>query len=780
MSVTITSGPHTATWSDGELTGSPKLVKTLQAAARTNFHRGVDLLPTGPTWDITLDDARGTAALATFLNLPWDSDEIDMGEGCLPEYDLPTPTPFWSPQTKRMGKSLGLDFTKHLAGTEDDHDQSTHNPHKKKPKPGHEGTLLDAAPAWEGMLEYLDPDEVASIIFGATLELPDGTTIAARMTYASKNAGGIEVRGVFRDLDAEQNFGTFRFTLRRSMTAHYDSIFLNSSYQGQGIVTAFLSHWEDELAVAGFTKATLDAVAVGRYAWALAGFDFSAPYGRESIRAAKTRLFAESKVSDKLRAEAEAVLANPDFTPLDVALIGHNASQRFKPSDPSNDLEFARPYPLGKALLFSISGWSGTKPLLVPALAKSLTSARQVWKDWATTNPAAVENDDPDFLRELADALAGKLAKSLSANFGKRNRRQAQLMSRLRGARNYAAPVRGGTGAQRRTRGSKFTKGLGLDFAKHLAGTPNDHDQSTHGRRGLGPLSDLRKPLPGQTSLFDPDNPNPAAFTRADGTKSQLVAGKLVVYKTYFSSDARAILDDFLATERGKRLWDAAGDIKVVFRDHAKAEKGDRDSLFQVGVFTRDTQTLEVSLYHPKLNPLGIDVLREAGPFSSVDLQEYRHYEYDRRSNDDIMSTLAHELAHAVDYRASTHKVPYSADKVDWEFVGGGKQATPTTPDLDKVIRYLRPGAYRSLTETQRQEWSYAQRSLMAYIPRGIVETFAVATEMWWRGKTARLRALVRSASVDNQKANWKDVPSFDPDTLINWVESTIERAESK
>jgi hypothetical protein len=117
---------------------------------------------------------------------------------------------------------------------------------------------------------------------------------------------------------------------------------------------------------------------------------------------------------------------------------------------------------------------------------------------------------------------------------------------------------------------------------------------------------------------------------------------------------------------------------------------------------------------------------------------------------------------------------------VDWEFVGGGKQATPTTPDLDKVIRYLRPGAYRSLTETQRQEWSYAQRSLMAYIPRGIVETFAVATEMWWRGKTARLRALVRSASVDNQKANWKDVPSFDPDTLINWVESTIERAESK
>lgn len=48
------------------------------------------------------------------------------------------------------------------------------------------------------------------------------------------------------------------------------------------------------------------------------------------------------------------------------------------------------------------------------------------------------------------------LAKRLSRNFGSRQRRRAQLIARLKQARDYPDPVRGGTGKQSRTRRRKF------------------------------------------------------------------------------------------------------------------------------------------------------------------------------------------------------------------------------------------------------------------------------------------------------------------------------------
>lgn len=72
-----------------------------------------------------------------------------------------------------------------------------------------------------------------------------------------------------------------------------------------------------------------------------------------------------------------------------------------------------------------------------------------------------------------------EIEKGLSPNFGRRKRRQAQLMRRLRGVQNYANPVPGGTGKQYRTRRAKFNKGLGV--TKHF---PGEHDQKSHGNRG--------------------------------------------------------------------------------------------------------------------------------------------------------------------------------------------------------------------------------------------------------------------------------------------------------
>lgn len=56
----------------------------------------------------------------------------------------------------------------------------------------------------------------------------------------------------------------------------------------------------------------------------------------------------------------------------------------------------------------------------------------------------------------FALSLKGGVAKSLSPSFGSRSRRRNQLVARLKRARNYPAPVRGGTGAQARTRRRKF------------------------------------------------------------------------------------------------------------------------------------------------------------------------------------------------------------------------------------------------------------------------------------------------------------------------------------
>lgn len=50
------------------------------------------------------------------------------------------------------------------------------------------------------------------------------------------------------------------------------------------------------------------------------------------------------------------------------------------------------------------------------------------------------------------------LAKALSAAFGSRSRRKAQLVSRLKQARGYDNPVKGGTGKQFRSRRKRFNK----------------------------------------------------------------------------------------------------------------------------------------------------------------------------------------------------------------------------------------------------------------------------------------------------------------------------------
>lgn len=81
---------------------------------------------------------------------------------------------------------------------------------------------------------------------------------------------------------------------------------------------------------------------------------------------------------------------------------------------------------------------------LVPSLGGTLNT-----EDWPT------EDEITDMA--MADELAAQaISKSFSPAFGNRSRRRNQLVARLKQARNYPAPTRGGTGAQARTRRRKF------------------------------------------------------------------------------------------------------------------------------------------------------------------------------------------------------------------------------------------------------------------------------------------------------------------------------------
>ena len=55
-------------------------------------------------------------------------------------------------------------------------------------------------------------------------------------------------------------------------SVHNNEFYMDPSYQGQGIGTSFLAHWEDQLAYAGFGAMEITAADVGRYAWAISGY----------------------------------------------------------------------------------------------------------------------------------------------------------------------------------------------------------------------------------------------------------------------------------------------------------------------------------------------------------------------------------------------------------------------------------------------------------------------------------------------------------------------------
>lgn len=100
--LTITKDGKTATWEDGDLTGDPDLVRRLTVTSRAYLNRPVSLTATGPVVFPHILTPHSMAACALLAGAEWEG-ELEGMDGCLP-----------------------TGVSKHLAGTEHDHDQSTH------------------------------------------------------------------------------------------------------------------------------------------------------------------------------------------------------------------------------------------------------------------------------------------------------------------------------------------------------------------------------------------------------------------------------------------------------------------------------------------------------------------------------------------------------------------------------------------------------------------------------------------------------------------------------
>lgn len=305
--------------------------------------------------------------------------------------------------------------------------QSVHAPngsHTSQNKPvqsygttPHTGTINDTLDWFEAST----PLESASAVFNAELTLPDGSTYTSEVIDAQTNSADplsndIYLDGVIKDKDGIR-IGSFSRVLDVSDQKVYNASFsISPEHQGKGIGTMFLSHWEDEFVTVGVKRMEVSAVSVGRYAWAVAGYDWYRPYA-ERAKNTLQALFDDPSSKDfdpELRSQIETLVNRSKLpTATEVAYLGRGLS-----STPEHAW-LARTYPyrgerpdrlkplsghFGKLFLLgdTFSTWTGEKPL---GISKSLNSYRSLWKLWATARPDLIESDSPEWLDAVVQAL---------------------------------------------------------------------------------------------------------------------------------------------------------------------------------------------------------------------------------------------------------------------------------------------------------------------------------------------------------------------------------------
>lgn len=254
-------------------------------------------------------------------------------------------------------------------------------------------------------------------IFDATIEMDDGTRYVSQVS--DSGYGDSSVYGDIYDEDGNL-VGKFHRELNPDTGDVYNASFsINPEYQGQGIGTLFLAHWEEELAAAGFEQMRLQTVDIGQYAWAVSGYDWDS--GLEGYMDFMREMLDEDEeysdegesdlvdswgadAVDEMRAMVESFEEGFDYPqPWEIAAIGSAYSRP----------NYGRSEHLGKRIMLDGPGWYGIKYLDHYNFQKSL-SYSLLYNEWARRNPAAIENDAPEWwaaVRQLQGK--GQVAKHL-------------------------------------------------------------------------------------------------------------------------------------------------------------------------------------------------------------------------------------------------------------------------------------------------------------------------------------------------------------------------------
>lgn len=135
---------------------------------------------------------------------------------------------------------------------------------------GKTGTIMDPSPVTEARGINTDPAD----IFEAELISDAGyfrSVVDTVETGGGYSTDYVIVRGRILNDDG-YDIGTFERLLYDDGHVNNSSFFLNPSSQGKGIGSIFWSHWEQELANAGFDYMTVSTADIGRYAWVMAGY----------------------------------------------------------------------------------------------------------------------------------------------------------------------------------------------------------------------------------------------------------------------------------------------------------------------------------------------------------------------------------------------------------------------------------------------------------------------------------------------------------------------------
>lgn len=155
-------------------------------------------------------------------------------------------------------------------------------------------------------------------------EYHDPTTgLSARVTKITDHGPGkpVEVECQIHDRAGVKVGDALRVIEADGHSVHHNALILEGPVQGQGFATRYNQNAERTYRSAGIDQIELLAnVDVGGYSWARAGYDFQNRRARGKVSHRATKMLAEFSPED--RAAVQAVLDDPEFTPLAMAMAG--------------------------------------------------------------------------------------------------------------------------------------------------------------------------------------------------------------------------------------------------------------------------------------------------------------------------------------------------------------------------------------------------------------------------------------------------------------------------